>query len=159
MHSHVTCQMTKSGFISLCCYKETVEHLEHMCFLIFCTRGILHLISVTSFIARFYSICLFEGSLLCQYSYPGLQFKQEISRSLPLLATLYLKCPMSPGWPIPWVFCLTGQGKGLWWASRSTCMHSCFIISQITHSKVKLSPTEPFSFCERDRNKRYDLTR
>lgn len=96
MHSHVTCQMTKSGFISLCCYKETVEHLEHMCFLIFCTRGILHLISVTSFIARFYSICLFEGSSLCQYSYPGLQFKQEISRSLPLLATLYLKCPYVP---------------------------------------------------------------
>lgn len=46
-----------SGCISLRGYKEAVEeHLEHTCFLTFCTRGILQLIAAISFIVRLYYI-------------------------------------------------------------------------------------------------------
>lgn len=45
-----------SGCISLRGYKGAVEPLEHMCFLTLCTRAIFQLISVISFIARFYYI-------------------------------------------------------------------------------------------------------
>lgn len=144
-----------------------MEHLEHTCFLTFCTSGILQLITVISFIVRFYYICLSKGSLLCQHSKApilvcSLRKEWGLCR---YLQHFYPKCPRLLDGPSIWASSLTAEALGSNSSlscfppySRRAAAHSVQLLHNISsnHSKTQLLNL-PLS--KRDGNKRCNLTK